>query len=118
MEQKLRLCHPIYINDAEVKEIKFDFEQITLKDRINITKASYAGAACCTPAEFDTIEHANCFAFAAAKSMPGSDPMDFMRLRGKDMLNAIEAARLFFMNSPVEVYETGQAKTSEEQQSS
>lgn len=96
--EKLVLKKSIMINGAEVKEIKYDFENMTLKDMCEAEKRMTGnGQVSTTLEEMNYSWHSYVFAAAAVKSNPGTDISDYMRLEGTDALKAKRMARNFIL---------------------
>lgn len=119
MKGQVKLCNPIFLDGEEVGEVSYDFNEITLKDRIYIYKNAHDGSSegNIGISEFDVAEHAWAFAFAASKAMPKSTPVEFMRLKGKDAIRAAELGRAFINLCSEERVALGGAGTGEREQS-
>lgn len=95
---KLVLKKPVMINGTEVKEIKYDFGSLTLKDMCEAEKRMTGnGQVSTTLEEMNYSWHSYVFAAAAVKSNPGTDISDYMRLEGTDALKAKRMARNFIL---------------------
>lgn len=109
--EKLVLLRPIKINDEEIKEIPYDFDNFTAKDKINAGKKYKKDGGMISVQELDSDYHLYIFAEAAAKADPSIDMTDILRLNAKDAAKAESLVRdFFFINSE----ETSPANTSEQ----
>lgn len=112
MKGTLKLNHPIALDGEEVKEIPYDFNEITLKDRIYIYKSAHEDdPGSVGLQEFDAAEHVWAFAFAASKARKNSMPSEFLKIRGKDAMRATELGRAFFTCCAIEDSQGGVAST-------
>jgi len=104
------------INNEEVKEVKYDFNALTLQDMVNAEKHLTAeGCVTITTEEFNMSWHSILFAYTASKSNPGTSPHDFMRLKGRDALKARELAKNFLLGLGEEDSQAGGESSSDEQ---
>lgn len=96
MAEILKLSKPIMINDSEVTELPYDFDSMTAKDKLevskNMKKAGYAPSV----EELDTDYQFFLFAKAVSKADPDIDATDIMRISAKDSRKASSLARNFF----------------------
>jgi len=107
----LKLKHPIMINGAEVKEVAYDFEAMTLQDMVNAEKYLInEGCVTLTTEELNMAWHSYFFAYAAAKANKGTDVLDYMRLRGRDALKARELAKNFLIGLDEEDSQVGEGR--------
>ncbi len=94
--QKLALRTPIMINGEEVKELKYDFESMTARDKANVGKRIKQDGIPVSVEELDTDYHMYLFAGAVVKANPEMDMSDVMRLSAKDVQKGAALARNFF----------------------
>jgi hypothetical protein len=99
---KLKLSKPIMIDDKEVTELPYDFENMTAKDKIEASKEMKIAGIPMSVAELDTDYHLYLFARAANKADPSVTTADIMRLSAKDADRAAVLARNFFYLGSVE----------------
>lgn len=98
----LKLSKPIMINGEEVKELPYDFENMTAKDKIEAGKEMKAAGVPMSVAEIDSDYHFYLFAKAVNKANPSITIQDVMRLSAKDADKAAALARNFFYLGSVE----------------
>lgn len=104
MENKktLKLIKPIMINGEEVKELTYNFEEMTARDKLNVGKRIKEDGNPVSVEELDTDYHFYLFAGAVSKENPDIDASDLMRLSARDAQKGASLARSFFyMNSDV-----------------
>lgn len=110
--EKLVLKNPIKINDDEVKEITYNFEELTPADMAEAEKRMIEKQKIAAQMEeFNYTWHSYLFAAAAVKANPKNDLSDYMRLKGSDALKARKLGRNFILAAT-----DGEEKTSDEQQ--
>ena len=84
------------INGEEVKELKYDFESMTARDKANVGKRIKQDGIPVSVEELDTDYHMYLFAGAVVKANPEMDMSDVMRLSAKDVQKGAALARNFF----------------------
>ena len=100
METVLVLKNPIKINGEEVKSIKYDFDNLTLKDMSEAEKRMLEnGQITMTLEEMNYSWHSFLFAAAAVKANPETDSLDYMRIKGVDALRAKKISRNFILTA-------------------
>lgn len=92
----LKLSKPIKVNGEEVKELPYDFENMTAKDKIEAGKEMKAAGIPMTVAEIDSDYHFYLFAKAVNKANSAITTEDVMRMSAKDADRAAALARNFF----------------------
>jgi len=92
----LKLTKPIMINGAEVKELPYDFEEMTARDKLNAGKKMKAAGIPMNAEELDPDYHLYLFAEAVCKADPNIDTTDVLRINAKDAQKAVTMARSFF----------------------
>jgi len=98
MPKILKLKNPIMIDGTEVKEIKYDFENLTAKDMIEAEKMMLGnGQISMTLEEMNYSWHMYLFASTAAKENTGSSINDYFRMKGIDAVKARALARNFLI---------------------
>lgn len=95
-EKVLKLSKPIMIDGKEVKELKYDLENMTAREKIDIGKRIKQDGVPVSVEELDTDYHFYLFAGAVAKANPEIDISDLMRLSAKDAQKGAGIARNFF----------------------
>lgn len=96
MAEVFKLSKPIMINGEEVKELPYDFENMTAKDKINAGKKMKTAGNPISVEEIDSDYHLYLFAEAVCKADPSIDTSDVLRISAKDAQKAGELARSFF----------------------
>lgn len=91
-----KLSKPIKIDGKEVKELPYDFEAMTAKDKIEVGKEMKAAGIPISVAEIDPDYHLYLFAKAVSKADPSITTADVMRMSAKDADRAAALARNFF----------------------
>ena len=109
---KLILSKPIMVNGVEVKEIKYDFENMTAQDKLNAGRTYKKAGNVISVQELDSDYHLYIFAEAAAKVNEGMDQTDVLRISAKDSAKAEKVVRDFFF---LDSEDTSQTNTSENQ---
>ena len=94
--ETLKLRKPIMVDGEEIKEIPYDFENMTAKDKINASKKMKTSGTMISVEELDSDYHLYLFAEAATKANSKIDISDIMRISAKDAHKASSAARSFF----------------------
>ncbi len=93
----LKLRKPIMVNGSEVKEIKYDFDDLTAQDKMNAGKAYKKSGNVISVQELDSDYHLFIFAEAVAKANPDIDQKEVVLLLGaKDAARAEKLVRDFF----------------------
>jgi hypothetical protein len=97
----LKLSKPFKIstmdNDREIKELPYDFENLTARDKLNASKKmKTAGIPCGAFEEIDSDYHLFLFAEAVTKADSSIDTSDVMRISAKDAGVAAFLTRSFF----------------------
>lgn len=93
---KLTLSKPIMINGEEVKELPYDFEAMTARDKIKAGQKMKIAGIVSNMEEMDTDYHFFLFAEAVCKADPGIAETDVMMISAKDAHKAAALARNFF----------------------
>lgn len=97
---RLTLTKPIKINGDEVKELPYDFENMTAKDKLNASRKMKTSGIPNNVEEFDADYHLYLFAEAVCKADSNIDTEDVLRMSAKDASKgAAEARRFFYLNS-------------------
>lgn len=94
--QTFKLSKPIMIDNKEVKELPYDFEAMTAKDKIDVGKEMKTAGIPISVAEIDPDYHLYLFAKAVSKADPSITTADVMRMSAKDADRAAALARAFF----------------------
>ncbi len=90
----------IDIDGKKVSELKYDFEEMTAKDKIEAGRRMKGAGVQMTVDMLDTDYHLYLFAAAAVKADPAVDYPDVFRMSAKDATRAGALARnFFFMDS-------------------
>jgi uncharacterized protein (DUF1015 family) len=96
--ETLVLKTSIKIDGQDVKEIKYDFENLSQRDMAEAEKRMTGnGQMSMTLEEMNYSWHSYLFAAAAAKANEGTDISDYMRITGTDALRARKLARNFIL---------------------
>jgi hypothetical protein len=95
----LKLSKPIMVNGNELKELAYDFENMTAQDKLNAGKNYKKAGNVISVQELDSDYHMYIFAEAAAKSNEGLDINDVLRMSAKDSAKAEGLVRDFFFLS-------------------
>lgn len=97
MEVKaLKLTKPIMVDGKEVKELPYDLENLTARDKLNASKYMRADGIAPTVEELDSIYHLYIFAEAVKKVDSKIDTADVLRMSAKDSSKAAALVRNFF----------------------
>lgn len=95
-----KLSKPIMINGEEVKELPYDFEGMTAKDKINAGKKMKNAGIPSNMEELDTDYHLYMFAEAVGKADSNITDSDVFRMSARDARKAGALARgFFYLNS-------------------
>ncbi|MGI1659608.1 MAG: phage tail assembly protein [Desulfitobacterium sp.] len=101
--ETLKLSKPIMINGAEVKELPYDFDSLTGRDKLNAGRKMKAdGIPISNIEELDTDYHLYLFAEAVCKADSSIDTTDVMRIGAKESRKGAALARNFFYMSSEE----------------
>ena len=92
----LILRKPIMINGEEVKELPYNFEDMTARDKLDVGKRMKMDGNTPSVEEIDNDYHFYLFAGAVAKANPDIDISDLMRLSARDAQKGSGLARNFF----------------------
>ncbi|MDA3732037.1 hypothetical protein PBV87_11145 [Niameybacter massiliensis] len=92
----LTLRKPIMINGNEAKELTYDFENMTARDKLNAGRRIKADGIPVSVEEIDTDYHMYLFAAAVVKANPEMDISDVLRISAKDIQKGASLARDFF----------------------
>ena len=92
----LKLSKPIMINNEEAKELQYDFENMTAKDKINASKKMKAAGIAMSIEELDPDYHLYLFAEAVCVADKNIMTADVLRMSAKDSQKASALARNFF----------------------
>lgn len=92
----LKLTKPMMIDGQEVKELPYDFENMTARDKLNVGKRIKTDGMPVSVEEIDTDYHLYLFAGAVAKADPKIDIADVLRISAKDAQKGAALARNFF----------------------
>jgi hypothetical protein len=103
--QVLKLTKPLMIDGQEVKELKYDFDNMTARDKINVGKRIKQDGVPVSVEELDTDYHMYLFAGAVVKANPDMDISDVMRLSARDIQKGAALARNFFYLNSEESYQ-------------
>lgn len=95
-EKTLKLSKPIMINGSEFKELPYNFEDMTAKDKLNVGKRMKTDGMPVSVEEIDTDYHIYLFAGAVAKANSEIDIADILRISAKDAQKGAALARNFF----------------------
>lgn len=98
----LQLSKPILINGESVSEIKYNFEDMTARDKAEGTKAYKKAGNVVMVQELDSDYHLYLFAAAVKKENPSIEIEDVLRMSAKDSVKAESLARDFFFTSSEE----------------
>jgi hypothetical protein len=104
--QVLKLTKPLMIDGQEVKELKYDFDNMTARDKINVGKRIKQDGVPVSVEELDTDYHMYLFAGAVVKANSDMDISDVMRLSARDIQKGAALARNFFYLNSEESYQT------------
>ncbi|RCX20879.1 hypothetical protein DFR58_10181 [Anaerobacterium chartisolvens] len=92
----LKLLKPVMINGVEVKDLKYDFDNMTAQDKLNAGKAYKKAGGVITVQELDSDYHLYIFAEAAAKANADIDQTDILLISARDAAKAEKLVRSFF----------------------
>lgn len=96
MADVYKLSKPIMIDGNEVKELPYDFDELTAKDKLNAGKKMKNAGIAPGVEEMDTDYHLYLFAEAVIKANPNYETADVLRMSAKDARKAGAKARRFF----------------------
>ena len=113
--KKLVLAKSIKINGEEVKELSYDLENFTARDKMEAGKKYRNDGGMVSVQELDSDYHLYLFAQAVSKVDKSVDITDILRLNAKDSTKAGNIVRNFFFIDSEESQENIQTKSSEEQ---
>jgi hypothetical protein len=94
--QVLKLSKPVDINGASIKELPYNFEEMTARDKAVATKAFKQAGNVVSVQELDPDYHLYLFAAAAKKANSSVEVEDVLRISAKDATRAEALARDFF----------------------
>jgi hypothetical protein len=100
------------VNGKEVKELKYDFDEMTAQDKLNAGKNYKKAGNVMSVQELDSDYHLYMFSEAAAKANESLDINDVLRMSAKDSAKAEALVRDFFF---LDSEGTSQNNTSEKQ---
>lgn len=92
----LKLTKPIMINGQETKEIKYNFDELTAQDLLNVGRKYKAAGNVVGVQELDPDYHLYIFAESAIKADSELDITDIFRMGAKDATKAQGLVRGFF----------------------
>lgn len=96
----LKLSKPIDINGETVKELSYNFEDMTARDKAEATKSFKKAGNMVLVQELDSDYHLYIFATAVKKAEPLFEIEDILRMSFKDAVSAESLVRsFFFLNS-------------------
>ncbi len=104
--EKLILTKPIKVNGEEIKEISYNLEDFTAKDKFEASKIYRRDGGSISVQELDSDYHLYLFAQAVAKVDKKIDIQDILRLNAKDSTKAGNIVRRFFFLDSEESQET------------
>lgn len=96
MTEVFKLSKPIMINGAEVKELPYDFENMTARDKLNASKKMKTAGIPNNVESIDGDYHMYLFAEAVCKADSSIDTADILRMSAKDAGKAGGLAWNFF----------------------
>ncbi len=102
----LKLSKPIMINGEEVKELTYDFEEMTAQDKLKAGQKYKKAGKVIQVEELDSDYHLYLFVEAVLKANPGMDSTDVLRISAKDSAKAEAKTRDFFFIDSEESYQT------------
>lgn len=108
--EKLVLSKPIKINGEEYKELPYDLENFTARDKMEAGKKYRNDGGMISVQELDSDYHVYLFAQAVAKVDKKVDITDILRISGKDATKAGNIVRSFFFIDSEESQENTQTK--------
>ncbi len=97
--ENFKLNKPIDINGAQVTELKYDFEEMTAKDKLEAGKRMKNAGCQVSVDSLDPDYHVYLFAAAVHKADPSIDYPDVLRMSARDAVRAGELAQRFFFLS-------------------
>lgn len=96
MAEILKLRKPIDINGEEVSELKYNFEDMTARDKGDATREYKKAGNVVSVQELDPDYHIYLFAAAVKKDNPSIEIDDVLRISAKDASKAEGLVRDFF----------------------
>ncbi len=91
------LKKPIMVNGSDIRELKYDFDNMTAQDKMNAGKAYKKEGNVISVQELDSDYHLFIFAEAVAKADPEIDQREITALMGaRDAARAERLVRSFF----------------------
>lgn len=96
------LTRPIHINGEETKTLPYDFEELTARDKANITKQYKKDGNVLMVQELDSDFHLYLFAAAVRKENSSIEIEDVLRMHAKDSIRAEALVRDFFFIASAE----------------
>lgn len=113
--EKLILSKPIKINGEEVKELPYNLEDFTAKDKIAAGKEYKKSGGVISVQELDADYHIFLFAKAVEKADRNIDINDILRMNARDSTKAERIVRDFFFIDSEESQENTQMNSSDEE---
>lgn len=92
----LVLSKPIDVNGEKIKELKYNFDDMTARDKQQAGKLYKKSGNSINVQELDSNYHLYLFAAAVKKENESIDINDILRISAKDSAKAEELARNFF----------------------
>lgn len=96
MAEVLTLSKPIDINGEQIKELKYNFEDMTARDKGNATREYKRAGNVVSVQELDPDYHIYLFAAAVKKENPSIEIDDVLRISARDASKAEGLVRDFF----------------------
>lgn len=111
MAEKIKLKHPIQIDGKAVKELSYNFDELTANDLMRAYDRAHASEEITVVAvvEMDVKYQLSCTVSAVLKANPDYDPADIYRARGVDVMALTRLGRNFLQSGA----EDGQGEESE-----
>lgn len=103
---KLKLSKPIDVNGVKISELPFNFEDMTARDKSEVTRAFKRAGNVVQVQELDPDYHMYLFAAAVKKADPSIEIDDVLRMSAKDAGKAEALARDFFFLASEESSQT------------
>jgi TATA-box binding protein (TBP) (component of TFIID and TFIIIB) len=91
-----KLSKAIHINGESVKELTYNLEDMTAKDKADATRAFKKAGNMVMVQELDSDYHLYLFAAAVKKENTSIEPEDVLRMSAKDAVKAEALVRDFF----------------------
>jgi hypothetical protein len=92
----MKLSKPIMVDNEEVTELPYNFDDLTARDKLNAGKNMRQAGIAPGVEEMDTDYHLYLFAEAVAKADPRIDTAAVLRISARDARKASALARSFF----------------------